>query len=259
MIEHSASHYEHEFHVLAEMAQKGLSPHPMLCGALSDENHTPFLAYHYEPGVVHSQLDSMSHDELRRLETCLEQLQHLGVTGVPIYSTAIEYLQYLRARADSFLSSSVSLSEKTKRAMVSFDELHRSLEIISEEVNWSGSAMHGDLRPSNVIFQDDCVLLLDWSELCEGTAHYDAAYLISEPMEPFSTDIPRSFASRDSVEMQRLRGLALFSCISWTLERLIRCELRQVAPMLSNDDSVQSMEAYVRTKTAQLIQILNRL
>ncbi|MHA1938241.1 MAG: phosphotransferase, partial [Candidatus Thorarchaeota archaeon] len=124
---------------------------------------------------------------------------------------------------------------------------------------WSGTAMHGDLRPSNVIFQDDRVLLLDWSELCEGTAHYDAAYLISEPMEPFSTDIPRSFAFRDSAEMLRLRGLALFSCISWTLERLIHCELRQVAPMLSNDDSVQSMEAYVRTKTAQLNQILNRL
>lgn len=259
MIEYSASHFEQEFRVLAEMARKGLSPHPLLCGVLDDDNHTPFLAYHYEPGVVHSQLDSMSHDELRRLKTCLEQLQPLGVSGMPFYSTAIEYLHYLRARADSFLSGSESLSEKMKRTMVSFNELHRSLEVILDEVNWSGTAMHGDLRPSNVIFQDDRVLLLDWNELCEGTAHYDVAYLLSEPMEPFLVDIPRSFASRDSAEMLRLRGLALFSCISWTLERLIRCELRQVTAMLSNEDSVQSMESYVRIKTTQLSQILNQL
>ncbi|MGD9382313.1 MAG: phosphotransferase [Candidatus Thorarchaeota archaeon] len=259
IIEYSASHFEQEFRVLGEMAPKGLSPHPMLCGTLDDDNHTPFLAYHYEPGVVHSQLDSMSHDELWKLKTCLEQLQPLDVSGMPIYSTAIEYLHYLRARADSFLTGSESLSEKTRRAMASFDESHRSLEVILDEVNWSGSAMHGDLRPSNVIFQDDRVLLLDWSELCEGTAYYDVVYLLSEPMEPFLVDIPKSFASGDSAEMLRLRSLALFSCISWTLERLIRYELRQVAAMVSNEDSVQSMEAYVRIKTAQLSQILSRL
>jgi aminoglycoside phosphotransferase (APT) family kinase protein len=259
LIEYSASHYEQEFRVLAEMAQKGLSPQPMIYGTLDDENNTPFLAYHYEPGVVHSELDSVSHDELRRLENCLEQLQQFDANGVPIYSTAVKYLHFLRARADSFLSGSESLSEKTKGALVSFDELHRSLEPILDEAYWSGTAMHGDLRASNVVFQDDRTLLLDWSEFCGGTVHYDTAYLFSEPMEPFQSGILESFASRDSVEMLQLRGLALFSCISWTLERLIRCELGQVSPNLSNDDLVLSMESYVRLKTEQLSQILKRI
>ena len=119
--------------------------------------------------------------------------------------------------------------------------------------------MHGDLRPSNMLFQDERVLFLDWSEYCRGDALFDFAYLVTEPMEPFSINILKSLISPNDSEMLPLRGLALFSCVSWALERLIRCELNQVALNLSNNDIIQSMETYVRSKTAELFQILKRI
>ena len=189
----------------------------------------------------------------------MEQLQNLEVSGVPAYSSAVEYLKYLRSRVDAVLSDSGLPSERMKRAKVTVDEFHRSLASILDGVSWSRSAMHSDLRPSNIIFQEDQVLLLDWSEFCRGFTNYDMAYLLSEPSEPFSDDILVSFASKDPAELLQMRGLALFSCICWTLERLIRCELGQAPPILATDDLVESMEAYNRAQIDQLIQVLNQL
>jgi aminoglycoside phosphotransferase (APT) family kinase protein len=258
-IEYPSTHYAEEFLVLYEAAQKGLSPRPMTYGTLPNKKETPFLVYYYEPGIVHSSLSTLSIDEFRRLEISLEQLQNLEVSGVPVYSSAVEYLQYLRSRVDSVLSDSGLPSERMKRAKVTVDEFHRSLASILDGVSWSRSAMHSDLRPSNIIFQEDHVLLLDWSEFCRGFTNYDMAYLLSEPSEPFSDDILVSFASKDPVELLQMRGLALFSCICWTLERLIRCELGQAPPILATDDLVESMEAYNRAQIDQLIQVLNQL
>ncbi|MHA2208439.1 MAG: aminoglycoside phosphotransferase family protein [Candidatus Thorarchaeota archaeon] len=259
LIDYSSTHYAQEFLVLYEASRKGLSPRPMTYGTLANRNQTPFMVYHYEPGIVHSSLSPISTEEFRILEHSLDKLQILEAAGVPTYSSAVEYLHYLRSRVDSVLFSSEFQSEKMRRAKVTVDEFHGSLESILDGVSWARSAMHSDLRPSNVIFQKDRVLFLDWSEFCRGFANYDEAYLLSEPIEPFSPDILVSFASKDATEMLQMRGLALFSCISWTLERLIRCELGQVPPILSNDDLVESMEAYNRIQIDQLIQVLNKL
>ena len=259
LIEHPSTHYAQEFLILYEAARKRLSPRPMTYGTLADKNQTPFLVYYYEPGVVHSSLSSVSLDEFRRLESSLDQLQSLDVSGAPVYSFAVEYLHYLYSRVDLVLSDSGFHSERMNRARVTVDEFHNSLESILDGVSLSRGAMHGDLRPSNAIFQDDRVLFVDWSEFCRGFTNYDMAYLLSEPIEPFSSDILVSFTSRDPTVMLQLRGLALFSCISWTLERLIRCELKQVPSILASDDSVESMEAYNRIQIDQLIQVLNQL
>ncbi|MHA2041538.1 MAG: aminoglycoside phosphotransferase family protein [Candidatus Thorarchaeota archaeon] len=259
LIEYPSTHYAQEFLILYAAAQKGLSPRPLTYGTLANRNQTPFLVYDYEPGIVHSSLSPISIDEFRRLEHSLDQLQNLEVLGVPTYSSPMEYLHYLRSRVDSVLSASELQSERMRRARFSVDELHGSLETILDGVSWSKSAMHSDLRPSNVIFQKDRVLFLDWSEFCRGFANYDFAYFLSEPIEPFSSDILVSFASTNTTEMFQMRSLALFSCISWTLERLIRCELGQVPPNLSNDDIVESMETYVRMQIDQLIEVLKHL
>jgi aminoglycoside phosphotransferase (APT) family kinase protein len=258
LMEYPSTHYAQEFLVLYEAARNGLSPRPMTYGTLPNKNQTPFLVYYYEPGVVHSSLSSISIDEFRRLEISLNQLQSLEVSGAPVYSFAVEYLHYLYSRVDSILSDSGLRSERMKRARVTIDEFYSSLETILDGVSLSRGAMHGDLRPSNAIFQEDRVLLLDWSEFCRGFTNYDIAYLLSEPIEPFSSDILVSFSSRDPTQMLRLRGLALFSCISWTLERLIRCEIGQVPSILVSDDLVESMESYNRMQIDELIQVLNQ-
>ena len=258
-IEYPSTHYAQEFLVLYEAARQGLGPRPMTYGTLDDKNQTPFLVYYFEPGIVHSSLSSISIDEFRRLENSLDQLQTLEVAGVPTYSSALEYLHYLRSRVDSVLSDSDFQSERMKRAAFSVDELHGSLEPILQGVSWSRGAMHSDLRPSNVIFQNDRVLFLDWSEFCMGFANYDMAYLLSEPLEPFSSDILVSFTFKDAIEMLQMQALALFSCISWTFERLIRCELRQLPSNLSNDDMVEAMESYIRAQIDQFIQVLNQI
>ncbi len=258
-IEFSANHYEKEFHVCTELARNELSPCPLHYGVLDDDTQTPFMAYYYEKGVVHASLNSMSHDDLSKLKTSMNRFQNLEVHGAPTYSSAAEYLHYLNKRTDSFLSDSETLSKKMKNGVFSLDKLHRSLESILDAVKWSGVGMHGDLRPSNMLFQDERVLFLDWSEYCRGDALFDFAYLVTEPMEPFSINILKSLISPNDSEMLPLRGLALFSCVSWALERLIRCELNQVALNLSNNDIIQSMETYVRSKTAELFQILKRI
>ncbi|MFW9802388.1 MAG: aminoglycoside phosphotransferase family protein [Candidatus Thorarchaeota archaeon] len=260
-IEYPSNHYAQEFLVLYEAAQRGLSPRPMTYGTLSNKNQTPFLVYFYEPGIVHSSLSSIGIDEFRRLEQSLDLLQNLEVAGVPAYSSVVEYLHYLHSRVDSVLPDSEIQSERMRRARFSVDTLYASLEPILNEVRWSTSAMHSDLRPSNIIFQENRVLFLDWSEFCTGFANYDIAYLLSEPVEPFESDILVSFGSRDVTvtEMLHLQGLALFSCISWTFERLIRCELGQVPSTLANDDMVEEMESYIRIQIDQLIQVLNQL
>ncbi|MFX0053501.1 MAG: phosphotransferase [Promethearchaeota archaeon] len=258
-IEYPSNHYAQEFLVLYEAAQRGLSPRPMTYGTLANKNQTPFLVYYYEPGIVHSGLSSISIDEFRRLEQSLDLLQNLDVAGAPAYSSAVEYLYYLHSRVDSVLPDSEIQSERMKRARFSVDTLHASLELILDGVRWPTGAMHSDLRPSNIIFQEDHVLLLDWSEFCTGFANYDIAYFLSEPVEPFSSDILVSSGSRDVTEIPKLQSLALFSCISWTFERLVRCELGQVPSTLSNDDMVESMETYIRMQMDQLIEILNQL
>jgi thiamine kinase-like enzyme len=258
LMEYPSTHYAQEFLVLYEAARKGLSPRPMTYGTLPNKIQTPFLVYYYEPGVFHSSLSSISIDEFRRLEKSLEQLQSLDVSGVPVYSFAVDYLHYLYSRVDLILSDSGFHSERMKRARVTIDEFYGSLEAILDGVSLSRCAMHGDLRPSNAIFQEDRVLLLDWSEFCRGFAGYDMAYLLSEPIEPFSSDILVSFSSRDPTQMLRLRGLALFSCISWTLERLLRCEIGQVPSILAGDDLVESMESYNRIQIDELIQVLSQ-
>jgi aminoglycoside phosphotransferase (APT) family kinase protein len=257
-IEYPSTHYAQEFIVLYEAAQKGFSPRPMTYGILDNTNQTPFLVYYYEPGIIHSSLSSISIDEFRRLEQSLDLLQNLEVAGAPAYSSAVEYLHYLRTRVNSVLPDSEVQSERMRRARFSVDTLHASLEPILNSVRWPTSAMHSDLRPSNIIFQEDRVLLLDWSEFCMGFANYDLAYFLSEPVEPFTSDILVSSGSRDVTEIPKLQGLALFSCISWTFERLIRCELGQVPSTLSNDDMVESMETYIRMQMDQLIGVLNQ-
>jgi thiamine kinase-like enzyme len=258
-IKFSSNHYEKEFRVCSELARNELSPRPLQYGVLDDDTQTPFMAYHYETGVVHANLNSMSHDELSKLKTSMNRFQNLEVHGAPTYPTATEYLHYLHTRTDSFLSNSETLSKKMKNGIASLDKLYGSLESILDSVKWSGVGMHGDLRPSNVLFQDERVLFLDWNEFCGGDALFDFAYLVSEPMGPFPFNILKSLVSRDDSEMLPLRGLALFSCVSWTLERLIRCELNQVVLGLSNNDIIQSMETYVSIKTEELFQILKRI
>ncbi|MFW9967438.1 MAG: phosphotransferase family protein [Candidatus Thorarchaeota archaeon] len=258
-IEFSSNHYEKEFRVCTELARNELSPRPLQYGVLDDDTQIPFMAYHYEMGVVHANLNSMSHEELSKLKTSMSRFQNIEVQGAPTYSTAAEYLHYLHKRTDSFLSGSETLSKKMKNGIVSLDKLYRSLEPILEGVNWSGVGMHGDLRPSNVLFQDERVLFLDWSEFCKGDTLFDFAYLVSEPVEPFSFNILKSMVSRDLSDLLPLRGLALFSCASWTLERLIRCELNQVSLDLSSNNIIQSMETYVSIKTEELVQILKQI
>jgi aminoglycoside phosphotransferase (APT) family kinase protein len=259
MIGYSLDYYRQEFLVSADMFRNDLGPRPLAYGALDDEKHTPFMAYHFEPGVVHQKIETMSQEEIDRLQTALEGFQNLEVSGATRYETAEDYLHYLHKRAVSFSSGTEPLSGKMKRAMRSLDETLQQMEPALEELDWREDSMHGDLRPSNMIFQEKRVIFIDWSEYCMGDPLFDVAYLFSEPIELISSDVLTQLASRDEDQMLAYIGLALFSSISWTVERLIRCELGQVSPSLSSKEIVHSMESYVNLKTDQLNQILQRI
>lgn len=245
-------YYETEFRVSLILSENDLGPDPFAYGILPDENSTPFMAYNYEPGTVHSTVESMSRIELLRLKEALIALNSVQIARLPVYSSAGGYQNHLYQRVNSDIFSESDLTRKLRCQIESFRDLHIRLMPITETMEWTPALIHGDLRPSNIVFQDERVLFLDWNGFCMGHALYDVAYLLSEPMAEPSQEAISALFSGDTREMLAMRSLALLSSISWTVERLIRCELGQIKSSLSTRDILGDMEAYILEKTNQL-------
>lgn len=245
--------FEYEFSICNTLVKEGLCPQPVVTGFLPDDLTTPYMVYLYEPGIVHLDLNSMSSHELMLLSNLIRKLEKECPPNARVYSKPSEFIDCLYQRIHTAVNLSESDSPRIRSMAGATDELHHSLgDFVDTTLFWSGSFMHGDLRPSNIVFQERRALLLDWSECSFAESLLDIAYLLSEPRDDWSGEIPLIDSETARSKVEALKILSLMSVVSWTTERLIRVESGQVEENLADGQLTKAMFSYLEDKTRLL-------
>jgi Ser/Thr protein kinase RdoA (MazF antagonist) len=247
--------FEYEFSICSTMMKEGLCPQPLATGFLSDDLATPFMAYRYERGTVHSDLDSINPQEFTLLAKATQKLEQQRPRDARVYSKPSEYIDAWYQRIQAAVNLDESDSPKVQSMCGEFDDVYHSLgSFVDTSMFWSGSLMHGDLRPSNIVFQESRALLLDWSECSYGESLLDIAYLLSEPSGEGSGEVPLVDSEIKRSRVEALKILSLLSAVAWTIERLIRVDSGQVEENLVDHQLTEAMFNYVQEKTGFLRQ-----
>jgi aminoglycoside phosphotransferase (APT) family kinase protein len=251
--------FESEFYIALHLAENGLGPTPLCVGRLQDEKGTPFVIRAYEPGVVHASLSDISLHELDLVKTSLDRLASLHIPDVPSYPSARHYAARFTNKMNVLLDCWNTETSELSSLVCLFRELEQGVAASFRDMSsWNGKTMHGDLRPDNIIFQQDRALLLDVGACCVGNPLYDIAYLSAEPLDAvdFERILPLLAESDDSAIVTELTPLALFSALAWTLERLVHLDSNKVEENLSGVDVEISLRAYFESKAKQLRMLL---
>jgi len=247
--------FEYEFSICNTLVTDGLCPQPLITGFLPDDLHTPFMVYRYEPGTVHSNLQSMSPQEFKLLGKVIHKLEQQHPPNARAHSKPSEYIDGWYLRIQTALNLSESVSTKIESMCSTIDELHDTLgRFVDSTMFWSGTFMHGDLRPSNIVFQESRAILLDWSECSYGESLLDIAYLSSEPRGEWSGEVPLVESETARPRVEALKILSLMSAVAWTIERLIRVESGQVEENLADRQLTKAMFSYLQDKIGLLKQ-----
>ena len=245
--------FEYEFSICSTMVRDSLCPQPLVTGFLPDDLGTPFIVYRYEVGTVHSDLQSMSPQDLVLLAEAIQKLRQQLPPDVRAYSKPSEYIEGWYRKIQTALNLSESESPAIPSMFHAIEELRGSLEtFVDTTMFWSGSLMHGDLRPSNIVFQERRALLLDWSECSYGESLLDIAYLLSEPKGEWTGQVPMTDSETTRMRVDALKTLSLMSAVAWTTERLIRIESGQVENNLAGPQLTKVMSSYLQNKTEML-------
>ena len=241
--------FEYEFSVCSTVVKEGLCPEPVITGFLPDDLATPFMVYRYEPGTVHSNLQAISPQEFTLLRKVIHKLERQRPSVSCVYSKPSEYVDGWCRRIQTAVDQSESDSPTIQSLSGAADELHHSLgTFVDTTMFWSGSFMHGDLRPSNIVFQESRALLLDWSESSFGESLLDIAYLQSEPRGEWTKEIPLVDSETAKSRVEALKILSLMSAVAWTTERLIRVESGQVEENLADRRLTKAMFTFWRRR-----------
>ena len=252
--------FEREFHIALHLAEDGLGPTPLCVGRLQDARSTPFMIRAYEPGIVHASLSNIGLHELNLVKTSLDRLAALRIPNVPSYLSARHYAAGFTNKMNVLLDCWNAEASKLGFLVYSLRELEQGIVTLFRNASsWNGKTMHGDLRPDNIVFQSDRALFLDVGACCVGSPLYDVAYLSAEPLDAvnFELILPLLEESDDSNIITELTPLALFSALTWTLERLVHLENNAVEENLSGVDVEISLQAYFKTKAKQLRMLLD--
>ncbi|MHA2432508.1 MAG: phosphotransferase family protein [Candidatus Thorarchaeota archaeon] len=245
--------FEYEFSICSTLAKDGLCPEPVSIGFLNDAQATPFMVYRYERGKVHPELRLISPHEFALLAEAIEMLAQQHPSNAHKYSKPSDYIGNLNGRIESAVAQGESVSPKISSLSLAVRELYDSLErFVDSALLWSGTIMHGDLRPSNIVFQDSRALLLDWSECSYGEALLDIAYLTTEPSGEWAGNVPLIDNELTQLSVEPLKMLSLMAAVAWTTERLIRIESAQVEANLADPCLVQAMYSYLDEKVVLL-------
>jgi thiamine kinase-like enzyme len=211
--------------------------------------------YRYEPGTVHSDLQSIGPQEFTLLRKAIHKLGQQRPPNVREYSKPSEYIDEWYERIQIAMHLGESDSTKIQPMSCAIHELHHSLgSFVDTTMFWSGTFMHGDLRPSNIVFQESRAVLLDWSECSYGESLLDIAYLTSEPRDEWSGEIPLVDSETTRSRVEALKVLSLMSAVAWTTERLIRVESDQVEENLTDRHLTKAMFSYLQDKIGLLKQ-----
>ncbi|MFX0045982.1 MAG: phosphotransferase [Candidatus Hermodarchaeota archaeon] len=247
--------FEYEFSICSTLVKDGLCPQPVTTGFLPDALTTPFMVYRYEPGTVHSNLQSIVPQEFTLLGDVIHKLKQESPPNARVYSKPSEYIDDWYQRIQTAVNLSKSDSLKIQSMASATEELHHTLgNFVDTEIFWSGSFMHGDLRPNNIVFQESRALLLDWSESSYGESLLDIAYLLAEPRDEWTGEAPLVDSEIARSRVEALKILSLMSAVSWTTERLIRVESGQVEENLADPKLIKAMFSYLQEKTELLKQ-----
>ncbi|NHJ13181.1 MAG: aminoglycoside phosphotransferase family protein [Candidatus Thorarchaeota archaeon] len=239
-----------EFSLMKYFSELDLSPKPLATGFLALPYHLPFLAYAFEMGQIRSRIMDLSLKDWNVIVETLERVHHSTPPKVEEFNTAIEFLASLTSPLNAF--SADSGDPRLRETRSRFDDSSLALCEIIDSTNWTKSTIHGDLRLSNIVFQDDHVILLDWA--CCGRASYlfDYAYFYTEPAEetPFPFDSPINAEPEKTRKI--MEALALVSALSWTIEQLYRTELGIVEPSLLQYELPENVALYAISKLRKL-------
>ncbi len=248
--------FANEYAICQHFVDEGLCPRPVSLGRLN-EDATPYMVYHYESGSIHSSLESMSAHELTLLRAALEKLSRAAPPDVRTYSKPSDFLNRQCDRMESVRATTRVETHRIKKLFGTVDDLYVALiEQVDSELQWSGNLMHGDLRPSNIVFQKNRAVLLDWADCSYGEALLDVAYLMTEPQGEQPEYVQLIGGEIEESYVESMKVLALMAAIAWTAERLIRIELGQIEENLASSEIVQSMSAYFEEKAVQLKKLL---
>lgn len=242
--------YLHEFTTMVYFSKRELCPKPLATGFVDLSSNIPFLAYFFESGYVHSSTKQISLPQWNSLLNSLETIHGSLPPDTKEIDTPTEFLSSLTASVlDLDLNScSPMLRELHSRFSSAVMYLHDYI------VNWTwtNSTIHGDLRLSNILFQDNQALLLDWAHCSRASHLFDFAYFCIEPMKEqrFQTETPFKLEKHET--RNRMEALALVSVLSWTIERLYYVELDMVDPFLLDSDLPVSLITYAKSKQRKL-------
>ncbi|MFX0107353.1 MAG: aminoglycoside phosphotransferase family protein, partial [Candidatus Hodarchaeota archaeon] len=244
--------FEYEFTLCAHYSQVELSPKPVLLGNLPDDSHTPVFVYEFAEGVVHSDLSRFGTSELSLLKTAKSKLQETPAPFVPIYKEPSEYLEYLVERVTRYDSQFPDLTSDVKRGVDDIANVFPQVGQLVSNCDWTQTIMHGDLRPDNIVFHDEGLVFLDWSECCRAEELLDYAYLSTEPADVHSNHMSLFPERVNDRRKLALNILSLMASTTWTSQRLIQIELGLVETNLSGNRLKKALLTYFDDKFRQL-------
>ncbi|MGV9170000.1 MAG: aminoglycoside phosphotransferase family protein [Promethearchaeia archaeon] len=233
-----------------------LSNKPVAKGKLDYE--LPFFVTEYEEGITKQEYRSFSDEELVAIRDSLSRFSDLRLP-LPEYNNPTDYLNMCRKEIGQVESSGAKQRESLSDYLGKMKKIGNKLEQTMEEFpDWPADMMHGDFRPSNVILQETSVVLIDFENTCIGSSMYDLAYFFVEPPGSFGIPIETPLVKtreRQNI-MLRFVPLALFSCLTWTIIRLVHLEMGIVEENLVSPDTQKMLDEYFRQKSKQLADVV---
>ncbi len=245
----TVAHYEMLAARYRALASRDLMPSPIEVGCLG-ELTIPYLLLEYVDGEVYSSPSAMPPDRLVFLRDALARLWDSRVGDAPVFRSSIDYLVHLIGTLEQ--CDGPELFSELVPAVSYSDTIDRIRDVCLS-MHWSQALIHGDLSESNIVFTEGRVWLLDPEALCFADPRLDIAYLSVQHEHEGPTEMIRHLF--DSPELRPESGhtvLALLSCITWSVQRIVDIDRGRVTEHLATGDVRQRIGAYVRQKMGLL-------
>lgn len=255
-LEYDENPYDMQWLIQEIVYRYNLSTRPVATGMLGNE--LPFLVTEYEKGVTKTNPHSFQDDELVRIRNAQCRFSRIRLP-VPCYDHPRTYLRVKQKQLEQVSNNDESHSMLLRDFLDNMSDFGSELEEKMAGLPfWQSDTVHGDFRPSNVVLKAHSILLIDFENTFTGSSFYDSAYFFVEPKGDYK--IPKDnplVKTRENQEMiLKLVPLALFSCLTWTLTRLLHLEMGIVEDNLVNTDTRARLTEYCRQKSVQLANIL---
>jgi aminoglycoside phosphotransferase (APT) family kinase protein len=249
--------YSKLYALLTYLSKAKLTAPPIAYGRFSDKNETPYIVLPHIRGTPYPSIHDATQEELQALKDALHQLSIQKPPGPRKYKTPFDYL----IDVNCAISRHEPLSDFSKEVVTiihAFEKQFTKLSPYAEALGtWRGTVMHGDLWEPNILFHDGEVTLLDFESCSYGDPVYDLAYLLEASDRDPVENLPSILSSNDRDLVRSYRPIALMALVSWSLERLLSMEAKQIDNVLNTAEIRDTVVRYTNAKITRLTFLTN--